>query len=331
MEKEESSSNKNRAIRKDYRTGKYTVLSLSRKERPVDYIKAAPITDLGPEKCPFEYGKESLNVTVSTIGDPWRVRVMKNKYPFFTTDVPLEYKSEGMLWSSTNYGHSYVIVDTPEHSRKFEDSDDTEIKELSDSLFSTEELTYKDAKIKFNWIHKDYGPLSSGTLSHSHWQELAYSFMPFEIENRLNIAKRFAEAGKGCLMERALEVEKPRFIKETKNVVAYAPYAPLYTGESIIIPKAHVSRIEELDENGRIEILKMCAAMVRANNKIFGAHSYNILFYGFKGEKDFHAYAEIIPRFGPIGPMQFAGVYTSALMPEDYAKNVAAQFGLTNA
>ncbi len=324
MEKEESASNKNGIIRKDYRTEKYAVFSLLRRERPVDYIKTAPISDLGPEKCPFEYGKEYLNVTVSTIGDPWRVRVIKNKYPFLTTDVPLESKNEGMLWSSSNYGHSYVIIDTPEHSHKFEDFNDAEVRELSESLFSTEELMYKDTKIKFVWINKDYGPLSSGTLSHSHWQEFGYPFVPFEIANRLDIAKRSTESGDGCLMERALEAEKPRFIKETQNVVAYAPYASLYTGESIVIPKSHVSRLGELDEKERVEILRMCAAMVRANNKIFGVHSYNILFYGFKDEKSFHAYAEIIPRFGPIGPMQFAGVYGSSIIPEDYAEKAAA-------
>ncbi|EQD65212.1 Galactose-1-phosphate uridylyltransferase [mine drainage metagenome] len=231
-------------------------------------------------------------------------------------------RGDGMVREMSNYGRSYVIIDTPEHSHTFEDFNHTEIKDLADSLSSLENSMYEDSKIKFVWINKDYGPMSSGTLSHSHWQGFGYPIMPFEIANRARIAKKFMRSKGECLMEHALSIEGPRVPFRSKNIVAFAPFASLYTGESIVLPNEHAPRFGMLGEETRYELLDACARIVRANNSIFGEHSYNILFYGLKDDKAFHTYAEIIPRLGHLGPMQFAGVYGSNLIPEDYAEMI---------
>ena len=313
-------------VRLDYRTGKYVVFSEARTNRPVDYIKKSEISDSGPEKCPFEPGKEPLNKTVLTIGDPWRVRAITNKYPFFTTEAGIYSNSSGMLKSKSNYGHSYVIIDTPKHSLKFEDFNSDEINDLSEALSTMETMAYKDKKVRFVWINKDYGPMSSGTLSHSHWQVFGFPMVPMEIKNRLIIANRFEKKTGKCLMEETMQIEKPRIIIETKHVLGYAPFGSLYTGESIVMPKRHSSNFSMLDNNERNELLRSCANIVKANNAIFGIHSYNILFYGLRNGSGLHLYAEIIPRLHAIGPMQMAGIYGGNIFPENYANMARAKF-----
>ncbi|MCL5680111.1 MAG: hypothetical protein M1465_02105 [Candidatus Marsarchaeota archaeon] len=321
--KDADSPHESGEIRTDYRTGFKAIYALSRKDRPIDYFeKSDNITDSGPEKCPFEPEKDDLNKTFFSIGDPWRVRVIYNKYPLFDYRSAEKIERNDILVKESNYGFSFVIIDTPKHSKKFEDSSDEELRELAQAISETERRIYDESSVDFVYLNKNFGRKSSGTLAHSHWQTLGYKEIPAIAMNRLELANKFFEERNGCLMEYALGLETERVILNGDYAVAYAPFAQLFTGESVIMPKRHVSKLSDLDEKEWLEMLKECSAIVASNNRLFGAHAYNILGYSIRNEKNFHAYMEIIPRVSDIGPMQMAGYYGSSIMPEDYVKRI---------
>ncbi len=312
----------NGEIRTDYRTGLKSVFALSRKDRPMDYLAKEVIDDKGKKYCPFEPEKYDLNKTFFEIGNPWRVRVIYNKYPVFEYDAPYAHENWDIFERYTNYGFSFVIIDSREHKLRFEQFLDGQINDLAEAILETENSIYNHDGIDFVYLNKNFGRKSGGTLSHSHWQTLGYFDMPKIVRARLKKVLEFKGKHGSCLMEYAAKKEEERKLLENETLIAFAPFAQLYTGESVIMPKRHVSRISELSREELLELLKACKRIINANNKYFGVHSYNILGYSLKKEKEFHSYLEIIPRVSDIGPTQMVGYYGSNIMPEDYSRSI---------
>ncbi|MCL4404520.1 MAG: hypothetical protein M1544_01425 [Candidatus Marsarchaeota archaeon] len=309
-------------IRTDYRTGLKSILAMSRKDRPVDY-KSKETVEAGPkDKCPFEPERDGLNKTYIEIGSPWGVRVIYNKYPLLDCNSEASSEKNGFLTKSTNFGYSFVVIDTRDHDRKFEDASKTELIELAEALVRTENGIFEDKRINFVYLNKNFGRASSGTLSHSHWQVLGYADLPMLISERARISSEYMKKTGRCLIEDAIKFEKERHISDEAYTLSYSPFAPLYTGESIIVPKRHAGSLGELYEYEWLEMLRQSQAIIKANNSIFGSHAYNILGYSLRGVGHFHSYIEIIPRVGHIGPMQMAGYYGSTIMPEKYSEMV---------
>ena len=309
-------------IRTDYRTGLRSIFALSRKDRPIDYLAKEVIEDKGKERCPFEPEKYGLNETFFEIGDPWRVRVIYNKYPLFEHRARNLHDNEDIFERSTNYGFSFVIIDSREHNRRFEQFSEDEIGELAKALAETERRTFLNEGISFVYLNKNFGRKSSGTLSHSHWQTLGFAGIPGIVGMRLRKVKEFKNTNGSCLMEHAYGKEKERTIFEDSDIVAFAPFAQLYTGETVVMPKRHASMLSELSDVEMDKLLSVCKSIVVANNAYFGTHAYNILGYSLRDEKDFHFYMEIVPRVSDIGPTQMAGYFGSSIMPEDYSKSI---------
>jgi UDPglucose--hexose-1-phosphate uridylyltransferase len=309
-------------IRTDYRTGFRSVFALSRKDRPIDYLTKEVIEDKGKEHCPFEPEKYDLNKTFFEIGDPWRVRVIYNKYPLFEHRARNLHVARDIFEKSSNYGFSFVIIDSREHSRRFEQFDEGGIKDLAKALAETERRTFLNEDISFVYLNKNFGRKSSGTLSHSHWQTLGFSGIPEIVRMRLGKVREFKDMNGSCLMEHAYAKEKERTIFEDDSVVAFAPFAQLYTGETVVMPKRHVSALSELSDMEIAKLLSVCKNMVIANNAYFGTHAYNMLGYSLRDEGDFHFYIEIVPRMSDIGPTQMAGYFGSSIMPEDYSNGI---------
>ena len=311
-------------IRTDYRTGLKVVSELSRKNRPSDYLIKDVIDDKGKENCPFEPEKYDLNKTLFEIGNPWRVRVIYNKYPIFQYNAPYAHEKWDIFERSTNYGFSFVIIDSREHNLKFEQFDEANIRDLAKAILETEKIIYEHQRIDFVYLNKNFGRKSGGTLSHSHWQTLGYTDMPEMVKARLSKVMEFRDRYGSCLMEYAAKKEEERKLLENDTLIAFAPFAQLYTGESVVMPKRHVNMLSELSENEMIKLLKACQKIIIANNGYFKVHSYNILGYSLKEEKEFHSYVEIVPRVSDIGPMQMADYYGNNVMPEEYSKEIRA-------
>ncbi len=317
----------NGEIRTDYRTGLRAVFALSRKDRPIDYLAKEVIDDKGKEYCPFEPERYDLNRTFFEIGRPWRVRVIYNKYPLFECNAPYAREKWDIFERSTNYGFSFVIIDSREHKLRFENSSDLQTNDLAKAVLNTEKKIYGHNGIDFVYLNKNFGRKSGGTLSHSHWQTLGYMSMPDTVRARVDRVLEFEDTHGSCLMEYAANRESERKLLENRTLIAFAPFAQLYTGESIVMPKRHVSMLSELSTEEMAELLKACKKIIAANNRYFGVHSYNILGYSLKKEKEFHSYMEIVPRVSDIGPMQMAGNYGSNIIPEEYSKGIRSILG----
>jgi len=302
-------------IRRDYITGSDVIFTFSRDKRPKDF-RTEEIMYGSAENCPFEYGKESLNTTIKIIGEPWRLRLMYNKYPIVNEEItPSE--SSDFFTKYANYGHSYVIVDTPNHLQKFYEIEDNTLQEWFLLLAEAENRAYSDKKIKHVYTFRNSGNISGGSLYHPHTQIVGFTFVLPIIKQELNIIKN---NGGHCILEEALKKEKERILIEDQEAIAFAPYGSRFRGHSIIIPRRHIDYVGRLEEKEIKSLTKFIKIILAKNQKIFGSHSYNLIFHELKDNKKLHFYMEIAPRFSNFGAMELSGLYLNSLRPEDYVQ-----------
>ncbi len=302
-------------IRRDYFTGTDVIFTVSRDKRPNDY-KIKKLTFESAKNCEFEYGKEMLDTTIKMVGNPWKLRLMYNKYPIVNPDSR-KYIKKQYFTNHPNYGHSYIIVDTPIHTQKFHEIEDDLLIEWFKLLIEGEDKMYQDKNIKQVLSYKNSGKLSGGSLYHSHTQIMGFTFVLPLIKTELENIKRSKSK---CLFEEAIKREKERTLLSDKNAVAIAPYGSRFKAMSIIIPRRHVSYAGELKPEEIVSIIKFIKMILRKNEKILGENSYNILFHELKNNKRFHFHIEILPRLNSLGSIELNEVYVNSILPEDYTK-----------
>jgi UDPglucose--hexose-1-phosphate uridylyltransferase len=302
-------------IRRDYITGSDVIFTFSRDTRPKDFRSEEK--EYGNiENCPFEYEKESLNTTIKFVGEPWKLRFMYNKYPIVNENVtPCE--NSNFFTRYVNYGHSYVIVDTPNHLQNFYDIDDEMLNEWFKLVAEGEKMAYSDKKIKQVYAFRNSGKISGGSLYHPHTQIIGFTFILPVIKQEIEIIEK--NRGR-CILEEAIKKEEKRILMEDKNVIAFAPYGSRFKGQSVIMPSRHIDYVGNLEENEIKSMIKFIKIILRKNQKMFGDHSYNLIFHELKDNKKIHFYAEITPRFSNFGAMEFSGLYINSLRPEEYVE-----------
>ncbi len=302
-------------IRRDYITGSDVIFTFSRDKRPKDF-RSEEVMYGNAENCPFEYGKENLNTTIKFVGEPWKLRLMYNKYPIVNEEVT-PYENSDFFTKYVNYGHSYVIVDTPEHSQRFHEIDDSLLQKWFDLVAEAEKLAYSDKKIRHVYTFRNSGSISGGSLYHPHTQIIGFTFILPIIKQELEIIKN--NHGR-CILEEALKKEKERVLIEDDEAVAFAPYGSRFRGHSIIMPKRHIDYVGRLEEKETKSLAKFIKTILSRNHKIFGSHSYNLIFHELKDNKKIHFYIEIAPRFSNFGAMELSGLYLNSLRPEEYVQ-----------
>ena len=302
-------------IRRDYITGSDVVFTFSRDKRPKDF-RSEEIMYRNAENCPFEYGNENLNTTIKFVDKPWKLRLMYNKYPIVNEELT-PHESSDFFKKYINYGRSYVIVDTPYHLQKFHEIEESMLQKWFNLIADAEKLAYSDKKIEQVYTFRNNGSISGGSLYHPHTQVIGFTFILPIIKQEIEIIKN--NHGK-CILEGALKKEKERVLMEDNNAVAFAPYGSRFRGHSIIMPKRHIDYVGKLEENEIKSLSGFIKTILEKNQKIFGNHSYNLIFHELKDNKELHFYVEITPRFSNFGAMELSGLYLNSLRPEEYVQ-----------
>jgi UDPglucose--hexose-1-phosphate uridylyltransferase len=191
--------------------------------------------------CPFCPGNEhETPPEVARVGEPWRVRVFPNKFPFAE--------------------HHEVIVEAAEHDATFQS-----IAHAPDVV-----ATYIDryrALRRFGTValFKNNGMMAGASLPHLHSQIAALPFVPPRIARE---AEAFARAGE-CPLCNVLDA-----VAENASFRLIDPQARMFSGERWIVPKRHGS---EMTGIGAIDDL---AAMLQlAVRDISGAYNWLFLNY----------------------------------------------------
>lgn len=309
-------------IRVDYRTGREVIFSNpGHNNKPKDFNPPSQEWESDVSKCPFEYGKESLNKTVSLAGgdeSSWKLKVIENKFPILSPKFDFS-PEKGFLLEKPSFGYCEVIIETPKHDLRLSDFNRDDCVRWIDAIIKRENLLYSKDRIKYVYVFKNEGPLSGATLSHSHSQLMAFEERSLSMKEEMNAITSFLKEDKGkCLYEYAIGHEKDRLLYENKTFIVIAPFGSRFTAESMILPKRHVNHVSLLYADEKQDLADALGTVLRKNKALFGKMSYNLLFHELNDEINFHFHIELCPRVLTPTSLQLAGFDTNRLLPEKY-------------
>ena len=330
-------------LRKDPIIDNWVIISTERGRRPLDYkIKTK---EKKKDNCVFCEGNE--NKTPPEIfafrkegtmeNKPgWKVRVVPNKYPALKMEKrEAALEKVGMFEKMDGLGVHEVIIETPHHYKDFNDLSIDNIVLILKTYRQRYSDLYREKRIKYILIFKNYGIDGGASLEHSHSQLIATPIIPQRVKEELRGAKEYFDHNGRCIFCDYIKQEiksKNRLIKETEKYVAISHFAARFPFETWILPKCHNACYEETSDNDILSLAGIMKEILFRIKKKLSNPPYNFIIHTAPSkefstrewpglDKKYHWHIEIIPRLTKIAGFEWGtGFYINTTSPEEAAR-----------
>lgn len=309
-------------LRKHYFLNHWVLISEKRGKRP-DLNKKKGTKTSNKEidkKCFFCIGNEKLSSkeTFRLGTKKWIIRVVKNKFPAVENKKSGKTKTEnGVYTHKTAYGYHEVIIDSNKHNKELYEYPKEHIKKLLYVFIQRINSLSKDKKISYVTIFKNYRKEAGTSIPHSHCQLIAYNHFPEKIKEDIKAFNKY----KSCIYCRILRLESksPRLCYNNKTFIAFTPYASFYPFEIFLMPKRHVSKITELNNQ---ELDDLADQLKKSLTKLAKINEpYNLYLHNLPSSKKSHFHVTIAPRSNIMGGFELeTGTIINTVLPEKAAK-----------
>jgi UDPglucose--hexose-1-phosphate uridylyltransferase len=332
-------------LRHDPIQKRWVIIAPERGRRPDDFSRQR---EAPPGKfCPFCEGKEdktppeimALRRDGSAHNAPgWRVRVVPNKFPALMVEGNLDRRALGVYDRMNGVGAHEVIIETPQHDLQMAESP---VDQIAKVIWVYRERLidlYRDLRLRYVLIFKNYGEAAGATLLHPHSQLIATPVTPLTIAGELNAAKQHYHDKERCLFCDIIHQELDtgeRVVMASENLVAIAPYASRFPFEIFLAPKNHSHSFAEIPDEMIHHLAVILKEVLLRLKRCLGDPSYNFLIHTIPNigarpkrtwywetiEVDFHWHIEIIPRITRVAGFEWgSGFYINPTAPEEAAK-----------
>lgn len=305
-------------IRKDYILDRWVYYAAGRKKRPRDFKSVEAKDD--SKICFFCPSNEHL--TPPEIGrieykGAWKMRWFLNKFPAVEKKWDKKLKSKKYFSEGGSYGIHEVIVETQHHKSQLADLPVQQIRELLEVCRLRIKELSRLKGIRYVDVFKNHGKDAGTSLAHSHTQVMALPQIPSMVMEEANCSRKHGKCQYCEIIRR--EAKSKRKILETKNVVAFAPFASRFNYEAWIFVRQHKKTMEELEEN-ELADLALALKKILAKLKSINA-SYNFFIHYSPEKENLHFHIEITPRLAVWGGFELsANAVINSVMPEDAAR-----------
>ena len=176
--------------------------------------------------------------------------VFTNDFAALTTDTPDSPAATNTVFiSESARGLSRVICYSPDHSKTLPEMEVAAIRSVVDTW--GEQL--QELGKEYLWVQafENKGAMMGCSQPHPHGQIWANSFLPNEVADKEKNMKAYFELhGTNVLMDTlAAELKDgSRTVVETEHWLAVVPYWAAWPFETMLMPKTHVRRMDELTE-----------------------------------------------------------------------------------
>lgn len=265
-------------------TGEWLLLSPQRTGRPWEGKKE--VTDSGTKKayeetCYLCPGNTRANGEVNP--DYQNTHVFTNDFPALKTDtVEADHSASELFKTETVSGTCRVICFSKRHDLTLAEMEKDDIK----SVIEIWQEQAKELGSTYQWVQifENKGEIMGCSNAHPHGQIWASSYLPEEPrkENKKQ-AKYLKNKGTVLLMDylRAELGYKDRIVVENDTWACLIPFWAIWPFETILLPKQHVLRLEDLNDNqksGLSEIMK--SLLVRYDNIFNTSFPYSMGWHG---------------------------------------------------
>ena len=321
-------------LRQNVITREWVIITPERAKRPDQFARTNHVMEKIPpyvSDCPFCRGNEKYTLEESfrlSDGDSWKVRVIANKFPALTGRGDRVRKVDGIYRSMTAVGFHEVVVDHPIHNMTIALMTDDRVADLLSVYRQRYKSIRKDSRIEAIIIFKNHGEGAGTSIVHPHSQLVATPVVPQQVRIRMDEAIRYFDDTGECACCRTVQDELKsgdRIIFQTRNFVAFIPYAALSPFHTWIFPLRHCSSYDEISDS-EIKDLARCMRTVLAklyhglNDPDFNYSIRSIPTRELHAEY-FHWYLTIIPRVSRTAGFELgSGMYVNTALPEESAE-----------
>ena len=337
-------------LRRDPVIGRWVIISTERAKRPDQFgASEAEPEELTPgEKCPFCEGNESLTPPeIYALRNPqtrpnspgWDVRVIPSISPLLNIALDLDRRGHGMYDLMNARGAHEIIIDSPQHLREFQLSQEQIAKGINVILDRIQDLE-RDPRIKYALIFKNYGKAAGGGhIKHSRFQIIGTPVNLKRVKEELAGAKVYYDYKDRCIFCDTIKQELAmgkRVIVESKHFIAISPFASRFPFETWILPKQHSCDFYKIDRAQLPDLAFILRSIFLKTRKVIGDFPFNLVSHaapfrrdlGKKGywetiERDYHWHFELLPILTRVAGFEWgSGFYINPLPPEDACKSV---------
>ncbi|MDY6964861.1 MAG: DUF4921 family protein [Halobacteriota archaeon] len=315
-------------IRRHYFLDEYCIIAVERSRRPTDFKLKKE--DKSISFCPFCPGnEESTPPAVSVYKDAqilkdeaddiirgWNVRCFPNLYPALTPDSPEIKEDDGRR--VRGFGFHEIIVETPDHDRHPADFTDEEIKLLLKAYADRVQYYSSKEGVKYTSLFRNHGKEAGASLSHPHTQIITTPILPPKIANELSEIKKIGICPYCDIAEK--EVKSERLIEENRDWICFSPFFSKSPFEMWILPKGHVSKITEPDEERLGTFAVILRDALRKLKDLLDDPPYNYIFFQVN-DPDYHMNIRIQPKISiEAGFEKGTDININTVSPEDAAR-----------
>ena len=236
-------------VRQNKATGEWVIYAPSRRQRPEDFLKEArrgsiPAYD---ETCPFCVGNEEMLPEIrlempNPARTEWQTRVVPNKFPALTPEVPKERIRRGIYLTMPGYGHHEVIIESPQHDRAIVNTTVDEMEIVVETYRRRYVTLMNEHENAMAILFRNHGVRSGASLIHPHSQLVVTGVVPRHIRRREDEAERYFDRWGRCVFCDILNFEQEdrrRVVAENSAFLAFVPFAAEVPFEIWIMPKVH--------------------------------------------------------------------------------------------
>lgn len=288
-------------LREDVFTGITTVLAPGR--RGLGAMRTGGLPDVPRERCPFCPGHEAeTEATVLAIGEPWRVRVVANRFPVLPAEL----------------GAHEVVIESRDHDGDLATYDPAHATDVLAAIRARLRVLEARPGIAAISVFRNRGRRAGSSQPHPHAQIVAFPHVPPTVAQRDAIAR--ATPG---LLARVLDEERAagtRIVHDGAGVVAWCPRASHRAWEVRVALEAPCPRFSAVDDT-RLGALGAALASVTSRlQRALGPHDYNVLLRDPAiGERTFFT-IDVLPRTGGDAGLELqSGTPICVVAPEDAA------------
>jgi len=238
-------------------TGQWILVSPHRAKRPWQGAQETPSSTVLPSHDPDCFlCPGNVRVTGDTNPAYTGTYVFTNDFAALMTDTPDAPETQDPLMRlESARGTSRVICFSPDHSKTLPELTLPALEEV----VSTWQTQTEELGRTYPWVQvfENKGAAMGCSNPHPHGQVWANSFLPNEAAREDALQRDyFAAHGSPMLLDYVQRelADGSRTVVETEHWLAVVPYWAAWPFETLLLPKAHVTRMTELDEAQRRDL-----------------------------------------------------------------------------
>lgn len=333
-------------LRKDYLLKRWVVIATERRRRPTDFVQKT-VEEAKREGCPFCPGNEHMTPPATLVYLPvlgeirkerdqdglrhkgWVVRCVPNLYPAFTppkNSDEMRVLEKPLL--ARAIGHHEVLIESPDHHEHPGVARVSQLVHVINACLDRLRAFAEESFVKYVSIFRNHKLEAGASLSHAHTQIIATPLTPKTLREELKASERYWTRRDECVFCNIIEDERngPRFIWESSEFFAFAPWAAVHPFEFWLFPKKHESSLLDIDKERVGTLAKALRLTLGGLNSLLNDPPYN---YGFHMAPvrdeygHYHWHLEVYPKLATwAGFEKSTGMFINVIPPEDAAASL---------